>query len=180
MKLVAMSLVAACLATGPALASETLTATFTQPDGGVTTQGFDGIVQITVSGVGQSDGTTFNDAFYLFDPPTHDASYYQLTFGTTTLVGYDPSQDAANYILGSLPAYNPDHTYTFYLNTGVTTLTDLHFGVSDGQFSDNTGAYRITVSQVVPEPASWALMVLGVGCMGASLRSRRRPVVAAG
>ena len=26
----------------------------------------------------------------------------------------------------------------------------------------------------VPEPASWSLMILGMGCMGAALRARRR------
>jgi hypothetical protein len=30
----------------------------------------------------------------------------------------------------------------------------------------------------VPEPTSWALMLLGFGGMGAMLRSRRRPVAA--
>ena len=30
----------------------------------------------------------------------------------------------------------------------------------------------------VPEPASWALMMIGVGALGASLRSRRKMAIA--
>jgi PEP-CTERM motif len=36
----------------------------------------------------------------------------------------------------------------------------LHFGVSDGDFADNTGFYTITVTGV-PEPATWAMMLIG-------------------
>jgi hypothetical protein len=169
---------AALMIAGPVFATETLTATFTTPDGGITTGGYDNDVRVTVSGVGQSLGTAYNDAFYIYTDgaPYNDPSYYQLTFGTTTLVGFDPTQDAKNYLVGSLPAYNPDHIYTFILNTGVTTPTQLHFGVSDGIFSDNSGAYRITVSSV-PEPAAWTLMMAGFAGLGAALR--RRPLSAA-
>lgn len=53
--------------------------------------------------------------------------------------------------------------------TGPTTLTFTSM--------DNNSPYGPVVADVaitaVPEPASWALMLLGVGAMGASLRARR-------
>lgn len=173
----AASALAALVAT-PSFA-ETITATFTQPDGGVTTGLYDNIVQITVSGTGQSAATNYNDAFYIFadaagNPigPSRDPSYYQMTFGVTTLVGYNPSQDIVNYLVGPVPAYNPSHSYTFDINTGVSTPTQLHFGVSDGIFSDNSGAYTITVT-AVPEASTWAMVVAGFAGLGFAAARRR-------
>jgi PEP-CTERM motif len=159
----------------PALAQETISASFTTPDGGVTTGLFSGTVRIDVTGTGQSLSTQFNDAFYLLPGGTHDGSYYQLTFGTTTLTGLNPAQNAVNFIVGGLPAFNATNSYSFLLNTGTATPSQLHFGVGDGNFGDNSGAYRITISPLagaVPEPASWALMILGFGAVGAVLRRR--------
>ena len=77
--------------TAPALASERLTATFTQRDG-VTVNTHDNVVLVTVSGVGQSWGISHNDAFYVYADtsgapigPTNDQYYYQLTFGASPL-----------------------------------------------------------------------------------------------
>jgi len=165
----------------PTLAAETLTASFTTPDGGVTTGSYDDIVSVTVSGVGQSDATEFNDAFYVYTgsgAPFHDPSYYQLTFGTSTLTTFNPAQDASNFLVGSLPAYDSSHEYTFLLNTGVTSPTQLHFGVGDGDFGDNSGAFTITVAEV-PEPATWALMLVGFGRLGGALRTHKRRTVMA-
>jgi hypothetical protein len=158
----------ALLAATTGLASaETLTASFLSPDGGVTVDSYKGIVDVTVSGVGQSDGTDFNDAFYVYSagPPFNDPDYYQLTFGTTTLVGFDPAQDAKNFIVGGLPAYESSHVYSFELNTGLSSPGQLHFGVSDGDFADNSGFYTITVTGV-PEAATWAMMLIGFAGLG--------------
>ena len=181
MKFSAMSAVvgtalALCMA-APA-AAETINVDFTTPDGGVTTGLYSGIVNVTVSGTGFSFGSALNDAFYIFSPgsPTHDGSYYQLTFGTSTLVGLNPAQNAVNFLVGPMPAYNPDHVYTFQLNTGAVSPTQLHFGVSDGDFGDNGGFYTVTIDGAVPEPASWAMMIGGLGLVGATLRRRKAAV----
>ncbi len=158
----------ALLAAATGLASaETLTASFLYPDGGVTVDSYKGIVDVTVSGVGQSLGPDYNDAFYVYTagPPYNDPSYYQLTFGTTTLVAFDPAQDAKNFLVGGLPAYEASHVYSFELNTGLSSPGQLHFGVGDGDFSDNSGFYTITVMSV-PEPATWAMMLIGFAGLG--------------
>lgn len=154
--------------------AETITASFAMPDGGVTTGLYDGQVRITVSGGGSSNGLAFNDAFYQLPAggsPVHDGSYYQLTFSTTALQPLMPGQDAYLAIVGGLPAFSADNIYSFVLDTGVFTPSILHFGVSDGNFSDNSGAYTITVAQV-PEPAS--ILLVGAGLATAAAFRRRR------
>jgi hypothetical protein len=50
----------------------------------------------------------------------------------------------------------------------------LHFGVSDGDFADNSGAYTIRITQV-PEVSTWAMMLLGFAGLGyAGWRTQRK------
>src|SRR5439155_20907368 len=72
-----------------------------------------------------------------------------LTMGANRpLAAFDQSCNAVRFLVGPLPAYNPEHEYTFVLDTGLAAPGPLHFGVSDGGFSDNSGAYIITVTQL--------------------------------
>ncbi len=90
---------------------ECSTATFTHPDGGVTTNLYWGKVQIHATGVGQSYATVHNDAFYLYDGPFEgsirngwDGSYYQLAFGPETpLIAFDQGYIARTFLVGPLP-----------------------------------------------------------------------------
>lgn len=63
------------------------------------------------------------------------------------------------------------------LSFAQTTTVHMHAG--DGSPLDNVGGVSLRIA-AVPEPASWALMILGFGAVGAALRSRRvrRPAVA--
>ncbi len=177
-------------------ATETLSATFTVNDGGVTTGSYFGLVQITVSGTGESFATRLNDAFYVFTDTAHtptapynDASYYQLAFDTSALIGTtavptNPALNARAHILFDIddgtevtptyvPTYRADHTYSFVLDTGTLVGTSLHFGVSNGIFGDNSGAYDIEITQLqtVPAPAAGLLAMVGLGSV-AFLRRR--------
>jgi hypothetical protein len=176
--LLATAAVAVAIVTSPAAATETVVAPFTTPDAAVTTGLYSGIVRVRVSGIGQSSGTTYNDAFHVFNSTIgfNSAQYYQLAFDTIPLVGFNPSREAKYFIVGGIPAYSTTHSYDFLLNTGLAIPGALHFGVSDGGYSDNTGRFVITVG--VPEPASWALMIAGFGMVGVAMR-RRKAVVAA-
>ena len=175
MKITKFMIVAAALvaASTPAIAAETITVPFTQPDGGVTTGLYQGTVKVRVSGTGFSLGNIINDAFYLLPGFNHDGSFYQLTFGTSTLVGLTPAQNAVNFIPGGLPAPQANSIYNFLLATGTNTPTQLHFGVGDGVFSDNGGEFTVTIS-AVPEPAAWAMMITGFMLVGGALRVQRR------
>ncbi len=54
----------------------------------------------------------------------------------------------------------------------------IDFGVNnDGSFYNDSTGLALTVSSV-PEPAAWALMLVGFGGLGATLRSNRRKTVA--
>jgi hypothetical protein len=58
-----------------------------------------------------------------------------------------------------------------------TGTTELYLGTVDSyQWNNNLGAFDVAVG--VPEPAAWALMLVGLGAMGATLRSRRKLAVA--
>ena len=62
--------------------------------------------------------------------------------------------------------------------------TQIQLGLNDDIFGDNTGALRVCVgadvaacsfsSGGVPEPATWAMMIGGLGLAGVALRRRRR------
>jgi hypothetical protein len=61
-------------------------------------------------------------------------------------------------------------TFTFVASAASTTLT-----FSDLSFADSVDPVLTNVSVTgIPEPASWALMLVGVGAVGAGLRSRRK------
>jgi hypothetical protein len=111
-------------------------------EGQTTNNSFSGEVEITVSGVGQSAGSAFSDAFYLFTdgdgyniPPEHPEEWI-LTINSELAHLLIPGQE--------IPAYSDDHIYTFDINIPEGPLL---FGIQDGYTGDNTGSFWITICQ---------------------------------
>jgi hypothetical protein len=170
---------AVAIAPVPVSAAEIVDVVFTAPTGGVTTKLYSGKVKVKASGTGFSLGPALNDAFYLLSGPSPTSDYYGLGFDTKALTGYQPGRHIANFIDGARPAYNASNVYNFILNTGSVTPTKLYFGVTDGVYGDNGGKFRLEISPIaaVPEPATWAMMILGFGLVGGAMRSRQRQSV---
>jgi len=127
-----------------------------------------------------SDGTfnTTSGAYLYQDIPTVAGSLYTLTFdfgaaGTTNelavLFGNTTAFDQMN-----LPNTNTTYTINNLLATGDTTRL-LFLGRQDPSYDrlDNISVVA-AVAGAVPEPASWALMLLGFGAIGSALRFRHK------
>jgi hypothetical protein len=55
---------------------------------------------------------------------------------------------------------------------GFVALSTINNGAATGQKDFNAGAVAVPEGVTVPEPATWALMILGLGLAGAALRRR--------
>lgn len=98
---------------------------------------------------------------------------------TTTGVGYTPFT-----AVGGVVTLGARGVLSTYLSTATLTGTQfLTAGQSFGVIIDRNGSYNgdstglnFAIS-AVPEPATWAMMLVGFGMVGFGLRSRRKPVV---
>lgn len=113
------------------------------PNAITTEQEYSGLVNITVTGIGQASATQYSDAFYILTDnsgrpiePWHPTLPYNWVLWIN-------GQHAENFIPGQIvPPYRGDHTYSFEINAPGGKLT---FGVGDVGTGDNTGSYTITV-----------------------------------
>jgi hypothetical protein len=92
---------------------------------------------------------------------------------------YDSGQD------GMFDIFFADHTVSIYgadIGSSGTIGSAGFYNVTAGidQVYPGTGVGGVTVNvPSVPEPATWAVMLVGFGAIGASMRSRRKAAVAA-
>jgi hypothetical protein len=114
----------------------------------------------SISGSTSTPGVIFSDTSNL----TCIASVMGCTVGTVynLIIGTTPSGFSAF----GLPLTN--------LAAGDYRLTINGISPNSGSF---TGNVRITTG-AVPEPGTWALMLLGFGAVGFAMRRKRRPVLA--
>jgi PEP-CTERM motif len=68
--------------------------------------------------------------------------------------------------------------YSGVQNDGFSAMAVTNNGSATGDLSFNSGRVGVPMASVVPEPGTWALMILGFGGAGAALRARRRWAVA--
>ena len=130
---------------------------------------------ISASGLLLHPGENGELATILFTAPT--AGRYAVTVSAYQ-ADTSPHSQTVGYILGGTPV-------TFAtLTTGAPTASGngsvfLAQGESLGIFVGNDGSYYndltgINFSVSVPEPATWAMMLLGFGMVGVGLRNRKR------
>lgn len=109
-------------------------------------------------------------SFYMGSPDTYNQVKFNYAGGgSKTFVGDE--------IWGGVPAGTGDRTqgYRVYYNFGGAKVTSIEFSSSQDAFEFDGLAGTVAV----PEPGTWALMILGFGGAGAMLRSHRRRLVAA-
>ena len=128
----------------------------------VTAQAPDGFTEIPVFA---APGGTLVD-FHVVDccivGDNYTAYLDGVNIGTTPAVAlYGPTLSEATF-QGTL---GPGASHSFYLQDQILSILP-------------AGVY-VEINSAAPEPAAWALMMVGVGGMGAALRTRRRKAVAA-
>ena len=98
-----------------------------------------------------------------------DNTVDSITLNGTTLAGSG----------GSFTSYQPFSSAGGTFNAGLNTLTFVVRNFANGSGSNPTGLrVELAGTAAVPEPASWALLVLGFGLIGATARRRVRTVAA--
>ena len=106
--------------------------------------------------------------FYTISLDTSDAA---VNFTSAVL-----SDGVNNYALGSSFDNGIFELWTLgpsLIAAGAYTLT------INGSTSDSGAlAGTVTIREAVPEPATWAMMLLGFGAMGLTIRGRRRRMIA--
>ena len=121
----------------------------------------------------------------LLSQPQIDQIYGLAAFGSNLIKIGAP--DLANKLAGVQGAIWAIE-YPTYTVTGDTSAVDAYVqsykalapslsGNAYVLLSDNKGSQGFVIG--VPEPATWAMMIIGFGSVGMVLRSRRRPVLAA-
>jgi hypothetical protein len=84
-----------------------------------------------------------------------------------------------NHLLEGSNFRTPPDVYIFHLEMDPSLLSQ----TTTAYFQDDPGergspisdTASVTITQMVPEPAEWALMLLGFAGLGAALRTQRRP-----
>lgn len=130
--------------------------------------------------VGLNSGLPNGDTVVRFTAPT--SSTYSVA-GKFEILDVNASGTDVSIVGGSSsfsqalsgPVFTPaNFGFQTHLNAGQTL--DFIVDPAGSYFNDSTGL--AAVISAVPEPASWALMIVGFGLVGASIRARRSAVAA--
>lgn len=126
------------------------------PIGGFTAANFDGFTVNGFVSAGDPDGA---GQFTASNNPGN----------STTTVGRSSNGQVLQTAFGVNDLAGTETSATYIFRTNATQFTTGTFGVFDG--STFSG---FAFAPAVPEPASWGMMILGVGMIGGGLRHRRR------
>ena len=167
---------AAAAATMMGLASvanaDTYSFTITASPSGVQTGGFNHTI------IGGAGPTNFNDQaqFTLTLPGNLDGQVSTILLGGVANVNFTSVYlDVVDLAHQFTIKVNPDGTDQAVLSSPILVGSGPHTLLINGQLIGDIGSYSGTVNVApVPEPATWAMMILGMGMVGLGLRMRRR------
>lgn len=133
-------------------ATVTLDGAYTIPQ----SQLYTNILQIFTGSAFPNENTGVDGTFTFFDGLTQVAS-----FGYSSTTSGDLASYAANF-----PPNNGAFTFDSFTNDLVINTLATPATVDGGYF------FYDLVSHAVPEPATWAMMLVGLGMVGGAMRSR--------
>lgn len=160
------------------------------PDGAGSAQGMQNFGYGSFSGV-TAPTSGFLAGVFTTDAPTGTApaslSYSGLTIGDPS---YSPLLNQVFFIGDGLTGDGTGLSQVFNAPAGATKLV---LGFADacsyyggpGCYGDNSGTLNVTANAIqptgaVPEPATWAMMLLGFGAIGVATRRKRTPALVRG
>ena len=128
-------------------------------------------LQIDTGNMGAFDRTQGSSYYF-----SNGANYPRIF--STAGAALAEAQTGAGLMQAALADYaNPN---AFTAASGITfTLSSaqlVNFAILDTPYGDNSGGVSILLSNAVPEPATWALMILGFGAVAAAMRRQRTRV----
>jgi hypothetical protein len=124
---------------------------------------------------GQSETLTFaagvtKVAFYIGSLDSYNDLNFMFSGATNTDITGSALGALTGADNGAQTQANTNGEFVFTFDKPITSVT---LG------SDSNSFEIASISAAVPEPATWAMMLLGLGGVGAALRNRRKPVAAA-
>lgn len=167
---------------------------FIQHPYGTTLNPNDNFSSAPVASAGDSDYQVAGDGWPLGAKFGNSDPFYNITVALTennvtkTLTGvFTEATGTFTAINGVASFSNVDYTLTdFNWVRGLSNIVGsysvgsaVYAGQPIGSKSDYQGAFTISASPAVPEPATWALMIVGFGAVGATMRRRRSVAVIA-
>lgn len=118
---------------------------------------------------GSSTTTAISDFFYSFGKTTVSTIPTSVTF-------YDDASSGMfdlNFLGTSLSFYGADIGSTGKITTGTFgSIYNVTAGLNGGA-ATGTGNIATTTVGAVPEPSTWAMMIIGFGALGMAMRRRR-------
>jgi len=144
------------------------------------------------AGAGQADATALITQDFGYTAAYESYNVFDVNIGNNATTQYRFGDDKASFLEsndgfsqvapspGSQAVGTPNETF----KDGVGSLSDGYYhlrfdldGLTRYGYAtvSNGGTTLDSVTYAVPEPSSWALMILGFGATGAAMRRRRQP-----